>query len=358
LTALNVPTGKLSRVGTIHASLAGAPAPAKLTVTLSLQGAEFANDWQIWVYPANVALQPPAAVVVSETWDDAKTALAGGKKVVFFPHATNSRQSLSGSFLPVFWSPVWFPDQKPNTMGLLCDPRHPLLARFPTESYSDWQWFSLMQHARVFVLDDTLANYRPLVQVIDNFARNHKLGVVFEGCVGAGQLLVCGFTLADSPKDAAARQFLASLYHYAGSPAFHPSQELALGLLDNLFVPKLTKLQALGAKIRADSEASGEYGAARAIDGDPDTFWHTPWIGSAPGFPHELVVELATPAKLAGITCLPRQDGNENGWIKDYAVLTSADGQHWSEPVAAGAFKRDARSHVVKFAVTVEARFL
>lgn len=358
LNALTVPTGKLTPLGTIQASLANVPAPGKLTVTLSLQGTDFANDWQIWVYPASVALQPPAEVVVSETWADAKTALAGGKKVVFFPHAANSRQSLSGSFLPVFWSPVWFPDQKPNTMGLLCEPRHPLLAAFPTESHSDWQWFSLMQHARVLVLDDTPGNYRPLVQVIDNFARNHKLGVVFEGRVGAGQLLVCGFDLAGPTKDPAARQFLASLYHYAGSPAFQPTQELALGLLDELFVRKLTKLQALGAKIRADSEAAEAYGAAFAIDGDPDTFWHTPWDAPAPGFPHELVVELARPANLAGITCLPRQDGNPNGWIKDYAVLTSADGRNWSEPVAAGAFPRDAHLHTVRFAVPVEARFL
>ena len=33
-----------------------------------------------------------------------------------------------------------------------------------------------MQRSRLFILDDTPAAYRPIVQVIDNFARNHKLG--------------------------------------------------------------------------------------------------------------------------------------------------------------------------------------
>ena len=100
----------------------------------------------------------------------------------------------------MFWSPVWFPNQQPNTMGILCDPQHPLLARFPTEFHSNWQWYDLMQHSRLFILDQTPADYRPLIQVIDNFARNHKLGLVFEGRAGRGQLLVCGLDLPNMTK--------------------------------------------------------------------------------------------------------------------------------------------------------------
>ena len=142
---------------------------------------------------------------------------------------------MRGQFLPVFWSPVWFPNQKPNTMGLLCDPQHPLLAQFPTELHSNWQWYELMQRSRLFILDDTPADYRPLVQVIDNFARNHKLGVVFEGRVGRGQLLVCGFDLPHMTKDPAARQLLASLYAYAGSAAFEPTCEMNTAFLEKCF---------------------------------------------------------------------------------------------------------------------------
>src|ERR1019366_3418298 len=108
----------------------------------------------------------------------------------------------------------------------------------------------------------------------------------------------------------------------AGSAKFDPVAELNPNLLENLFVPQFAnQMQKLGAKIHADSEASGGYGADRAIDEDQGTMWHTPWNESAPDFPPELVVELAKPVKLAGITCLPRQDGSENGWIKDYAVF-------------------------------------
>ena len=238
--ALTVPTGKLTELGEIKASLGSARAPGKFTVTISVPGTAFANDWNIWIYPPNPAPQPPADVTVCEKWEDAKAALAAGKKVVFFPQTANPKQSLHGSFLPVFWSPVWFPSQKPNTMGILCDPKHPLFAQFPTEMNSDWQWYNLMQRSRVFVLDDTPADYRPLVQVIDNFARNHKLGVVFEGRVGAGQLLVCGLNLPDAATDPAVRQWLTSLYAYAGSAKFKPANQLSDAMLENIFTSNST----------------------------------------------------------------------------------------------------------------------
>jgi len=62
--------------------------------------------------------------------------------------------------------------------------------------------------------------------------------------------------------------------------------------------------------------------------------------------------------KLAGITCLPRQDGNPNGWIKEYAVFASNDGKDWGAPVAAGAFARNDNLHPVKFAAPIATRYL
>lgn len=359
MPARGVTTGNVTSLGEIKAPLTGAHAPGKFTVTISVPGTTFANDWDIWIYPANPVPQPSANVTVCEKWDDAKTALAAGKRVVFFPQEGERKRSLRGSFLPVFWSPIWFPSQKPNTMGILCDPKNPLFAQFPTEMNTDWQWHNLMQNSWVFVLDAAPVDYRPLVQVIDNFARNHRLGVVFEGRVGNGQLLVCGLNLKDAAKDPAVRQWLTSLYTYAGSANFQPLHGLDESMLDDLFVPRFyNQLQALNTKVRADSQASDEYAASFAIDGNSETIWHTPWNGSVPNFPHELTIELPKPVGLAGITCLPRQDANLNSAVKDYAVFTSTDGEKWGEPVATGAFPENAELHSVKFAKPVNARFL
>jgi len=182
---------------------------------------------------------------------------------------------------------------------------------------------------------------------------------MFEGRVGRGELLVSGFNLPHLTNDPAAQQLLASLYAYVGSTNFKPATSLDLSLLENLFAPKFAnRLQELGAKIHADSQASGEYGAEQTIDGDPLTMWHTPWDEPAPNFPHELVLDLTRPVKLAGITCLPRQDHNQNGWIKDFALFVSADGRNWGKAVAAGTFERNAELHAVKFAKPVETRYL
>ena len=121
-------------------------------------------------------------------------------------------------------------------MGILCDLKHPALAQFPTEFYSNWQWYDLLQNSRTVNLNDTPAPYRPIVEVIDNFARNNKLGNLFEARVGKGSLLVCTIALPRlAGTQPAAKQLLKSLYAYAGSHSFRPSQELETTLLDKLF---------------------------------------------------------------------------------------------------------------------------
>jgi hypothetical protein len=108
--------------------------------------------------------------------------------------------------------------------------------------------------------------------------------------------------------------------------------------------------------LRASSEQEG-YEVEAATDGDPATMWHTPWEGSAPGFPHELVIEFDAPRTLTGLTALPRQDGNPNGWIKDYGVFVSSVGQNWTE-VARDTFARNAELKTVRFAKPASAKFL
>jgi len=70
-----------------------------------------------------------------------------------------------------------------------------------------------------------------------------------------------------------------------------------------------------------------------------------------------LIIELSKPSRIAGLTCLPRQDKNPNGRIKDYAVQVGNDGRTWRE-VARGAFTRDMTLKTVKFDKAVEARWV
>jgi hypothetical protein len=127
-------------------------------------------------------------------------------------------------------------------MGILCDPHQPLFARFPTDFYSDWQWWNLIQGSQTMILNGTPSGFRPLVQVVDNFARNDKLGNVFEARVGNGALLVCTLNLGNG-KTPEAAQFLRSLYAYSSSDAFRPAFELTTSCLDLLLAPANNPVQ-------------------------------------------------------------------------------------------------------------------
>jgi hypothetical protein len=122
-------------------------------------------------------------------------------------------------------------------MGILVNPDHPVFSSFPTDQYSNWQWRSLIEGSQSVILDSCPLSYRPLVQVVDNFARNHRLGSVFEAKVGRGSLMVCTVNLerANPTKQTIEqRNFLYSLSDYVASEMFAPEQQLSTETLDAL----------------------------------------------------------------------------------------------------------------------------
>ena len=46
------------------------------------------NDWNFWLYPAQIEASPPADVLVTSDWAEAEARLAAGGKVLFTPGAT------------------------------------------------------------------------------------------------------------------------------------------------------------------------------------------------------------------------------------------------------------------------------
>lgn len=106
-----------------------------------------------------------------------------------------------------------------------------------------------------------------------------------------------------------------------------------------------------------DSFEAGEGEKGNAIDGKPDTFWHTQWSGGAKRPPHEIQIDLGRSQKLAGFTYLPRQN-QDNGRIGKYDFFVSADGKDWGKAAASGSFPNTTRLQTVKFSQPVEGRFV
>ena len=87
------------------------------------------------------------------------------------------------------------------------------------------------------MLDDAPPAYRPVIQVIDDYHRNHKLAALFETRVGPGRLLACGMNLTDvAPNKPVARQMLRSLIDYVQSDRFAPAAELDGALVERLLI--------------------------------------------------------------------------------------------------------------------------
>jgi hypothetical protein len=231
-----LPTGHLIDVGYIEYGLSDIKVPKQLRMSIVIKNTPFKNEWNLWVLPANPDDTIPADILVTHAFDEqTRTLLSRGKKVLLLPPFQKENELVVRSrFLPVFWSFTWAPGQS-GILGIFCNPDHPLFAEFPTEFHSDWQWYDLTESSQAFVLNSTPKSFRPLIQAIDDFHRNDKLGYVFETRVGTGKLLLCGFDLeSDLQNRPAAKQFRTSLFRYMSSEKFDPTAELDVAFLQNL----------------------------------------------------------------------------------------------------------------------------
>ncbi|PTY04891.1 hypothetical protein DB347_19530 [Opitutaceae bacterium EW11] len=250
----HIGVGERNGLGRIDLALGGLPAPARYKLSVSLipsaageshetsaaktpaaKTAGWENDWDIWVYPSpeKVSLRPSENVLLAKTLDSAALArLEQGGAVVLMlsPGAVASdkaRGPIALGFSSIFWNTNWTNGQAPHTLGILCDPKHPALASFPTDGWSNWQWWYPVSHAAPMILDGLPKRLVPIVQVIDDWVTNRKLALVFEAKCGRGRLLVTSIDLEASVLDPVRRQLRSSLLAYAASDSFRPSVELA-----------------------------------------------------------------------------------------------------------------------------------
>ena len=208
-------------------------APARIDLKLAARtaGHEGVNTWPIWVYPAGNQPDRSGITIVRKLDKTALKALEAGKKVLLMPSDTTG--TVGGLFQTDYWNYRMFKQicesngkpVSPGTLGILTDPAHPLFREFPTEEHTDWQWFPVLKASRPMVLD-ALRGYKPIVQVIDNVERNHRLGLVFEFAAGAGKLLVCCADLESVQDYPEGRQFYKAVLDYMRSDDFRPSVEL------------------------------------------------------------------------------------------------------------------------------------
>lgn len=238
----------------------------RMDITLEIEGTPYKNTWPLWLYPAPADGKSTGnddIIVTGVMTDEIGKKLQLGARVLWMP---DSAQLMRNTVAPLFQTDYWNwrmfktisegngRPVSPGTLGLLCHPQHAVFRHFPTDSCTSWQWFDVLKDARPVILDRLPRSYRPLVQVVDNVERNHKLGLVCEFRVGKGALIVFpyrrrltapGSAVAGNGRNTAP-EFLNSILRYMGSADFNPAFSITL--------PELLKALTAGTEERKTKE--------------------------------------------------------------------------------------------------------
>lgn len=234
--------------------------PIKLNVSLNIEETEARNSYEFWVYPKK-ALEKKGVIIAKDLNEKVVKVLEHGGKVLWMPTASShfvaaddtllqadnaTPYTVGGLFQTDYWNYRMFKTicennkkkVSPGTLGILTNPEHPIFKGFPTEMHTNWQWFPVIKESHPLVLDNFAKDYRPIVQVIDNIERNHKLGLVMEWKVGAGKLLVCMSDLVKAAKYPEGKAFYQSVIDYMRSADFNPSAEITVDELKKKLAEK------------------------------------------------------------------------------------------------------------------------
>lgn len=235
--------GDLYELGGVEFKLDKIKTPSKVDLSLSLN--EYSNIYSLWVYGSDKEYANGEVNIIEAdkaNINDIKLQINNGKNSLIIAPNINKEKSVDGFFASDFWCYPMFAgiceslnkEKAPGTLGILCNENHPCFNEFPTEYYSNWQWWPIVYYSRPMILDN-LANIKePLVRVIDNFERNNSLGILFECKVGDSKVMVCSSDIMNNLNYPEVKQYLISILSYMNSDSFAPKEVLDIDDISNL----------------------------------------------------------------------------------------------------------------------------
>ena len=239
-----LPVGKNHKLGTVCFPLCSVSEPSKLTLTVRIAG-DNRNHWDFWVYPEGKEVSSEG-VYISDTLD-AKTLdvlRSGGKVLLTAAGKVRLGSDVVQHYLPVFWNTSWFKMRPPHTTGAYIDKTHPLFRHgFPTDDWSNLNWWELLNRAQVMNLMELPKSYQSPVQPIDTWHISRKLGMIVEANVLGGKLLMTTMDIdTDLDHRLVARQMRRAVISYMSSDDFQPTIKLEPQVIEDFFVKEGPKV--------------------------------------------------------------------------------------------------------------------
>jgi hypothetical protein len=234
-----LPMGKNPNVGTVRFALDSIKTPQKLTLTVDVAG-KLKNHWEFWVYPADSVQQTvDSDIYIADSLDNKSLAVLkkGGKVLLTAAGKVRLGSDVVQHYLPVFWNTSWFKMRPPHTTGAYIDKSHPLFKYdFPTDDWSNLNWWELLNRAQVMNLMEFPKDYQSPIQPIDTWHISRKLGMLVEANVLKGKLLMTTMDITSDLDDRlVARQMRQAILRYMESDDFKPRLTLKPQIISDLF---------------------------------------------------------------------------------------------------------------------------
>ena len=233
-----IEVGNCFEIGHYQMDLTDLIKPQKLTLEVLLSGTPYRNKWDFWVYPDKQEINSKNVLATDKLDKNAEAALKNGGSVLLLNYGKIGKDKgaqVAIGFSTVFWNTAWTNNQPPHTLGILCDPKHPLFRDFPTEFHSNWQWWDPVSHSQAMIIDGFPPKFKPLIQPIDTWFENRRLALAFEAKVNGGKLMVCSIDLKNISEDRlASKQLYISILNYMNSVEFNPQTEIDISKVKEL----------------------------------------------------------------------------------------------------------------------------
>ncbi|MDR1722527.1 MAG: beta-galactosidase [Tannerella sp.] len=235
-----IPLDNCTEIGDLEYNLTDIAQAKQLIVSAKVEGTKYENSWNIWIFPAKKPEIKVDALIATKWSNQVAEALNRGETVLLATPKGSVLPEKGGDiavgFSSIFWNTAWTRGQAPHTLGIYCKPDHPALAGFPTECYSDYQWWDIVSQCDAIDMTAFPADYRPIVHLIDDWFKNRKLGILLEAKVGKGKLLLCSADISNNlAQRPAANQFRQSILEYISSDKFNPTKEIDIEVIKGIY---------------------------------------------------------------------------------------------------------------------------
>ena len=200
---------------------------------------EVVNSWNLWVYPQReLTGYEDADLMVTDTLNQAAIDLLnrGGKVLLTAAGRIKYGAGIVQHFVPTFWNTSWFKMRPPHTVGSWIDSAHPLFRHFPTDNYTNLQWWELANRAQCMMTSHISGQFNSIVQPIDTWFLSRRLSTLFEARVSKGRLIMTSLDVRNRLNNRpVARELMHALLAYMQSDDFRPTQTVTIEQIETIY---------------------------------------------------------------------------------------------------------------------------